>query len=63
MRRSSRDLEDADEPLFRSPYRCRDCHTKFWALSTKMYRRIVLIIAINVVFFALMVWFIATLPG
>jgi preprotein translocase subunit SecE len=31
-------------------------------LSTKVYRRIVLIVAVNAVFFALIVWFIATLP-
>jgi hypothetical protein len=62
VRRSSRDPEDTEEPLFRSPYRCRDCHTKFWALSTKMYRRIVLIAAVNVLFFTAMIWFIATLP-
>ena len=62
VRRSSRDEGDPEQPLFRSPYRCRDCHTKFWALSTKMYRRILLIAAVNVLFFAVMIWFIATLP-
>jgi len=62
VRRSSRNLTDPEQPLFRSPYRCRDCHTKFWALSTKMYRRIIMIVAVNVVFFAVTIWFIATLP-
>jgi len=62
VRRSSRDAEETEQPLFRSPYRCRDCHTKFWALSTKMHRRMVLIAAVNVVFFAVMIWFIAALP-
>ena len=41
MRRSSREPEDSNQPFYRSPYRCRDCRTKFWAFSGKLYRRIV----------------------
>lgn len=57
IRRSS--LRDGEEqPLLRSPYRCRDCQTQFWALSTKVYRRAILIIAVNVLFFGLMFVFL-----
>jgi transposase-like protein len=62
VRRSSQERGDAEQPLLRSPYRCRDCETKFWALSTKVYRRMVLIIAVNVVFFGLIVYFLLTVP-
>ena len=61
VRRSSQDDGDPTQPFFRSPYRCRECQTKFWALSSKVYRRMVLIIAVNVVFFALMVGFLLTI--
>ena len=56
--RRSAQREESAQPLLRSPYRCRDCHTQFWALSTKVYRRAILIVAVNVVFFGLMVAFL-----
>ena len=62
VRRSSHDGGDPAQPFFRSPYRCRDCQTKFWALSSKVYRRMILIVAVNVVFFALMAGFLLTIP-
>ena len=62
VRRSSQE-EDGERPLFRSPYRCRDCQTKFWALSSKVYRRMALIITVNVVFFALMIGFLLMTPA
>ena len=43
VRRSSRDPEVTDQPFYRSPYRCRDCRTKFWAFSAKLYRRIIVV--------------------
>jgi hypothetical protein len=43
VRRSSREPEDLNQPFYRSPYRCRDCRTKFWAFSAKLYRRIVVV--------------------
>ena len=62
VRRSSHDRGDSTQPFFRSPYKCRDCQTKFWALSSKVYRRMILIVAVNVVFFALMAGFLLTIP-
>jgi hypothetical protein len=47
----------------RSPYRCRDCQTRFWAISTKVYRRAILIVAVNVVFFGLMVAYLLLAYG
>lgn len=44
------------EPLFRSPYRCRDCHTKFWAISSRVYKRAGLILALTVAVFGVMSW-------
>jgi transposase-like protein len=58
VRRSSHERDDLAQPVLRSPYRCRDCQTTFWALSTKVYRRMILIIAVNVVFFAVMLAFL-----
>ena len=55
--------EDAEQPLLRSPYRCRDCQTKFWPLNTKVYRRAILIVAVNVVFFGSMVVFLLLVSG
>jgi len=49
VRRSSRGSQDAAQPFYRSPYRCRDCHTKFWAFSRKLSRRIALTVALVVV--------------
>lgn len=57
VRRSSRESIDSDQPFFRSPYRCRDCHAKFWALSTA-HRNIVVMFGLNVVFLALLAWFL-----
>ena len=63
VRRSSHERGDGEQPLFRSPYRCKDCHTKFWALSTKVYRRMIVIIAVNIIFFAVMIGFLLTVPA
>ena len=63
VRRSSHARADPTQPFFRSPYKCRDCQAKFWALSSKVYRRMILIVAVNVVFFALMAGFLLTIPG
>jgi hypothetical protein len=52
VRRSVRDPEDSEQPWFRSPYRCRDCQTKFWVFSAKMYRRLILLAVVNVILFA-----------
>jgi len=52
VRRSMRDKDGAAQPLFRSPYRCRDCGEKFWIVSQRVYRRIGAAIAVNAVFFA-----------
>ena len=60
VRRSVRDPGETEQPFFRSPYRCRDCQTKFWVFSAKMYRRIILIAVVNVVLFAT-IW-VFTLP-
>ena len=60
VRRSSHARSDGEQPLFRSPYRCKACHTKFWALSTKVYRRMVLIIGVNIAFFAVIIGFLLT---
>jgi hypothetical protein len=58
VRRSSRDPDErAMQPVFRSPYRCRDCGTKFWAIGTKAYRRIILLVVVNIVLFALIFGF------
>ena len=55
VRRSSREPDsDADQPFYRSPYRCRDCRTKFWAFSTKLYRRIIVVGAVVGVMLILM---------
>ena len=52
VRRTYREPEDlATQPHFRSPYRCRDCRTKFWAMGTTVYRRIVVAVALNLAFF------------
>ena len=60
VRKSVREPEEIEQPFFRSPYRCRDCQTKFWVFSAKMYRRIVLIAVVNVVLFAT-IW-VVTMP-
>ena len=49
LRRSSREPGDAEQPFYRSPYRCRDCRTKFWAFSHKLLRRIVVISIVTVI--------------
>src|SRR6188474_1928473 len=56
VRRSSHEPDDASEPLLRSPYRCRDCHTKFWAISSKVYKRAALILALTVAVFGVVSW-------
>ena len=53
VRRSSRGKEPSAQPLFRSPYRCRDCGEKFWVISRKVYQRVGAFVALNTVFFAL----------
>ena len=64
VRRSSRESgAEHTEPIFRSPFRCRDCQTKFWALGTKVYRRIVLGVAVSVTLFALILGFILMFEG
>jgi transposase-like protein len=64
VRRTARDREALGrEPVWRSPYRCRDCGTKFWALGTKMYRRIVLGVIVNVALFAVIVGVILLFEG
>jgi transposase-like protein len=53
VRRSTRDKDGLAQPLFRSPYRCRDCGEKFWVVGRRIYRRVGAAIAVNVVFVAL----------
>ena len=53
VRRSTRDKDGLAQPLFRSPYRCRDCGEKFLVISRRICRRVGVAIAVNVVFFAL----------
>lgn len=53
VRRSTRGVDGVAQPLFRSPYRCRDCGEKFWVVARRVYRRIVAAVALNVAFFAM----------
>ena len=53
VRRSTKDKDGSAQPLFRSPYRCRDCGEKFWAIGRRIYRYVGAVIAVNVVFFTL----------
>ena len=55
VRRSSREEGDAEQPFYRSPYRCRDCRTKFWAFSTKIFRRIVVASVLTSIVVALLI--------
>jgi transposase-like protein len=52
VRRSTRGKDGSAQPLFRSPYRCRDCGEKFWVVSQRVCRRVGAAVAVNVMFFA-----------
>ena len=53
VRRSSRGNDPSAQPLFRSPYRCRECGEKFWVIGRRVYERVGAFVALNTVFFAL----------
>jgi transposase-like protein len=59
VRRSSHGKDASAQPLFRSPYRCRECGEKFWVISRKIYRRVGAFVALNTVFFALVAGLVA----
>jgi transposase-like protein len=63
VRRASLEHGASRLPLFRSPYRCRDCQTKFWALSTRAYQNIILVVVLNAVFLALMIAFMLSISS
>lgn len=56
IRRIARDPMGPEQPLIRSEYRCRDCHTNFKALSTSTHRRIIVFAAVLVVLLAAIIW-------
>jgi transposase-like protein len=58
-RRSTRDKDGLAQPLFRSPYRCRDCGVKFWVLSRRIRRRIGAAVAMNALFMAVFAGLVA----
>jgi len=62
VRRSSREPDNPNEPRFRSPYRCRDCQTKFWAISSRVYKLIALIAGVNVVLLGAIMYFVSLIP-
>ena len=51
-RSNARDSDDAARTLLRSRYRCRSCSDLFWVVSARAYRLASVLLALNLVVFA-----------